>query len=357
MVVISVVASTGMTVRAQGWAADVSAGRLVYDPSAAQTGTNNVQGTLRFNTRRETWIYGTAALPAGGQGTLWAAAGLGGRLRLPASRTGLATIGADVGAHGFSFRDQLAAASGTGGTIEAMPFARIAVGRGFVEGRGAWRGHTMSFAGIREQRDVFETGARGGYGTTVSVEGEARWVHASEGTYPFVGGTLAYHASRVDAWGQLGRWMATDLGQNAWAVGSAVTLGVRTSVWGSVRQEAPDPLYWNAARRTWSVGLTQRLGRVPAPLAAVSSAAAGAIVRLPLRDAPDGPVMVAGDFNNWQAVPMQREGAEWVLRLPLAPGVYHYTFKSAKGEWFVPPSTAGRRDDGMGGYLAVLVVG
>src|SRR5687768_12981949 len=63
MVVISVIASAATTARAQGWAADVSAGRLVYDPSAAQAGTNNVQGTLRFNTRRETWIYGTAALP------------------------------------------------------------------------------------------------------------------------------------------------------------------------------------------------------------------------------------------------------------------------------------------------------
>jgi len=38
------------------------------------------------------------------------------------------------------------------------------------------------------------------------------------------------------------------------------------------------------------------------------------------------------------------------------PGVYHYTFRSATGEWFVPVSTAGRRDDGMGGFVAVLVV-
>ena len=47
---------------------------------------------------------------------------------------------------------------------------------------------------------------------------------------------------------------------------------------------------------------------------------------------------------------MQREGGEWVVRLPLSPGVYHYAFRAANGEWFVPPSTPGRRDDGMGGY-------
>jgi hypothetical protein len=45
-----------------------------------------------------------------------------------------------------------------------------------------------------------------------------------------------------------------------------------------------------------------------------------------------------------------------VVRLSLAPGVYHYAFRSAKGDWFVPVSTAGRRGDGMGGYQAVLVV-
>ena len=53
---------------------------------------------------------------------------------------------------------------------------------------------------------------------------------------------------------------------------------------------------------------------------------------------------------------MQREGREWLLRLPLAPGVYHYAFRSDRGQWFVPPSVPNRRDDGMGGYVAVMVV-
>ena len=67
-------------------------------------------------------------------------------------------------------------------------------------------------------------------------------------------------------------------------------------------------------------------------------------------------VLIAGDFNNWQATPMQREGDNWVLRLPIGPGVYHYAFRSATGTWFVPSSTPGRRDDGMGGHVAVLMV-
>jgi hypothetical protein len=36
--------------------------------------------------------------------------------------------------------------------------------------------------------------------------------------------------------------------------------------------------------------------------------------------------------------------------------VYQYAFRSTSGEWFVPASIAGRRDDGMGGHEAVLVV-
>ena len=73
-------------------------------------------------------------------------------------------------------------------------------------------------------------------------------------------------------------------------------------------------------------------------------------------DAPAGDVSIAGDFNGWQPAPMQREGGEWVIRLPLAPGVYHYAFRSSTGAWFVPSSSPGRRDDGMGGHVAVMVV-
>jgi len=267
------------------------------------------------------------------------------------------SVGADVGAHGYSFRDRVVAQVGTGGTLEAIPFVRVSEGAGFIEGRAGWRGHTLSFAGVRENRGVFETGARGGYGTTLSVEGDARWVHAREGTYPFVGATVAYDVSPVQLWGHAGKWMAIDLDERVWGLGSGVSLGARTTVWASVRQDAPDPLYWNSTRRSWSVGLTQRLGRVPAPLVPVASSPAGAVaIRLSATDAPSGTVSIAGDFNNWQPAPMQREGGEWIVRLPLTPGVYHYTFRSATGEWFVPPSAAGRRDDGLGGYVAVLVV-
>jgi hypothetical protein len=357
LVVIVVALSRADAACAQGWSADVSAGRVVYDPVSANVGTNNVVGSLRYDAQRNIWVYGAGAVPTGHDGTFWIAAGTGGRLMFPAQDLRGPSFGADVAAHAFSFRDRLVDLTGSGGELEAMPFARLAYGAGFIEGRGGWRGHTLSFAGTREHRRVFETGARGGYGTMVRVEGDARWVHASEGTYPFLGATITYVGSRVDVWGQTGKWLADDLRDREWAVGSGVALGVRTSVWGSVRQEAPDPLYWNSTRRSWSVGVTQRLGRLPAPLAPVSRSQTGTVaVRLPAADASAGAVSIAGDFNSWQPTPMQREGDEWVVLLTLAPGVYHYAFRSATGEWFVPSSASGRRDDGMGGYVAVLVV-
>jgi len=323
----------------------------------ANVGASNLMGSLRYDTRRETWVYGAAAVPASDGGNLWGAGGAGGRFTPRALQTGGASIGADLGAHAFSFRDQLVDLTGSGFTLEAMPFARLTSGAAFVEARGGWRGNTLSFAGLRDSRGVFETGARGGYGSVVRLEGDAHWVHASEGTYPFVGATVAYDASPVTVWGQLGKWFAADLDDRVWALGTGVSIGARTTVWGNVRQEAPDPLYWNPSRRTWSVGLTQRLGRLPALAVPVSASPAGTvIVRLPVGDAPAGAVSIAGDFNNWQPAPMQREGSTWIIRLPLMPGVYHYTFRSATGEWFVPVSTAGRRDDGMGGFVAVLVV-
>jgi hypothetical protein len=357
LVVILAAMNQASAAYGQGWSADISAGRLVYDPVSANVETKNVIGGLRYDTRRDTWVYGAGAVPAGGESTFWIAGGTGGRLTLAAAPAIRATFGADVGAHGFSFHDRVVDDDGAGGTLEAIPFAHLSLGGGFVEGRGGWRGQTLSFAGVRENRRVFETGARGGYGRTLRVEGDARWVHAIEGTYPFVGATVVYAGSRVDVWGQTGKWLATDLSESVWALGSGVSLGVRTSVWGSVRQEAPDPLYWNSTRRTWSIGLTQRLGRIAAPLVPVPRSQAGVvIVRLSAADAPAGVVSIAGDFNNWQPAPMQREGEEWIVRLPLAAGIYNYAFRSANGDWFVPSSTPGRRDDGMGGFVAVLVV-
>ena len=65
---------------------------------------------------------------------------------------------------------------------------------------------------------------------------------------------------------------------------------------------------------------------------------------------------VGGDFNQWKPAPMRREGKYWSYTVAASPGVYNYAFVTADGDWFVPEDVPGRRDDGMGGKVAVLVV-
>jgi hypothetical protein len=103
--------------------------------------------------------------------------------------------------------------------------------------------------------------------------------------------------------------------------------------------------------------VTTRFGRPAAAATPLVSTPAGrVVVRLPRAEAPGSDVWIAGSFNRWQPVRMQREGSDWVFRASLPAGIYRYAFRSADGSWFVPASTAGRRDDGMGGHIAVLVV-
>ena len=183
MFLAALVIAAPAAIYAQGLSVDVSAGRLVYDPLVANIGTNNLMGSLRYDTAREAWIYGAAAVPLTDGATFWGGAGAGGRF---ASRAGSrASLGAEVAGHGYSFRDAFVDQIGSGGLAEIIPFVRLSAGLGYVEGRGGWRGHTLTLSGLNERRGVFETGARAGYGALVRVEGDARWVHATEGVFPF----------------------------------------------------------------------------------------------------------------------------------------------------------------------------
>lgn len=344
--------------RGQTWSVDLSAGRTVYEPIALSAGTNNLVGSVRYDPRRDAWVYVNAALPLGDAAPFWDGGGAGGRFFLPDSGLRRLTLGSDVGAHAFMFRDATAEQMGKGGILEAIPFVSIPTGAARIELRGGWRGQSLAFGGTTQHRGVFETGIRGVYDAVVNLQGDVRWVRAAEGVFPFLGASIAYSGSSpVTVWGRTGKWVGNTLTNVSWGVGASVAMGSRSTVWISAQQEAPDPLYWNAERRSWAVGVTRQLTRQAAPIVPTSSAEPGGVlIRLSAADAPAGGISIAGSFNNWQPQPMQREGGEWIIRLPLAPGVYQYAFRSASGEWFVPASTPGRRDDGFGGQQAVLVV-
>jgi hypothetical protein len=334
----------------------VSAGRIGYDPITTGDATRNVIGTVRFDAVSGGWVYAAAAMPLSDRDPVWGGGGGGGRVITPRGGFHRISGGADLAGEGFTVRDRVGGWTGNGGTFDAIPFVRLTEGATSIEGRAGWRGYALSQAGVQTRRSTWETGARVSYSTRLLTQADVRWVHASEGTFPFVGASMAYVGSRAQVWGHAGRWFRGITDNVTWSVGGGVPLG-RSTIWAAVRQDATDPLFWNARRRAWSVGLTQRFGNVPSGLQPVTRTSSGeTLIRLRQADAPAGAISIAGDFTNWQPRPMQREGAEWVLRLPLAPGVYNYAFRTASGEWFVPASTPGRRDDGFGGHVAVLVV-
>jgi hypothetical protein len=348
------IAGVPSSTEAQRLSVDVSAGRLVYDQAAANVTSNNLLGTLRYD-RDDAWLFGSIAAPLGGADTTWGAGGAGGRLRLPGRSAARVSYGADLDAHAFVFHDQLVDQSGSGGTLEALPFMRLTLGTGFLEGHAGWRGHTIGQAGTRTNRDVVEGGVRAGAGGPIRFEAESRWVSAPEGVFPFVGGSVSVNRRSLLLWAHAGRWLDDALDDPVWGGGVEIRLTSRTNLWTSLRQEAPDPLYWNSARRTWSIGATQRLGKAPSTLPLRSLPAGVVALRIPVQES-ESELFVGGDFNNWELMPMRREGKEWVATLQLSPGTYHYAFRNARGEWFVPTSMPGRRDDGMGGYVAVLMV-
>jgi AMP-activated protein kinase-like protein len=78
--------------------------------------------------------------------------------------------------------------------------------------------------------------------------------------------------------------------------------------------------------------------------------------RLALSAPHAGRVDVAGDWNAWRPVPLQRSAnGVWYLDLAIAPGVYRYGFRVDGKTWEVPKEAAAV-NDGFGGKSAWLSV-
>jgi hypothetical protein len=340
----------------QAWSVDLSAGRIDYTAVAADLGTAHLTSTVRYEPAPSTWLSGGGALPLSATDPLWTTAGGGRRWWAPgwSARTAL---GLDVTADTFLFRDRLVSRSGAGAGVELLPFVRLPAGEGHLDLRAGWRGHVLSHSGTSERRGVFDTGARFSYGGPWQLVADTKVVYADGTAYPFVGGGVVYapRSQPVHLRVHAGRWVSGALSDVAWDAKLALPLGQQT-FWAGVRQDGSDPLYWNAPRRTWSAGVTRRLGRPRVPAVPASVPAGTATIRISARDAPGARLSIAGDINGWQPVAMRREGDGWVVQLSLPAGVYHYAFRAGAGEWFVPASATGRRPDGFGGHVAVLVV-
>lgn len=102
----------------------------------------------------------------------------------------------------------------------------------------------------------------------------------------------------------------------------------------------------------WCYG--QRIGGVQKP-----EAPATRKVTFVLRQHPEAKaVAVAGTFNSWnpQSTPLIKKGADWFVRLNLAPGIYQYKFVVDGQRWTVDPENSRNADDGGGNINSVIVI-
>lgn len=342
---------------AQVWVVDASAGGAEHEPVAAEIDTRSAM--LGVSYEGAPWLYLAAGTPLDSDGLPWAAAGVGARLE--ARRFGV-ELGADLGAHAFGYRDPVLDATGSGATLEALPFVALARGAARLELSSGMQHYRSGFAGdsmlqqtVHRSAALLSLDAAPG----VRVFGEARLARAEEGDFPFAGVGAEVAIARGALRAAAGRWMDDAMTTPVWSVGGSAWVTDRIRVRASLEQESENPLYWNLPRRSWSVGVSHAVGRVralPVPLPVSAPVEDGRVtLRLPLEEAQEAPA-VGGDFNDWEPVPMTRDGDAWILSLPLTPGVYRYAFRRADGSWFVPESNPTRVDDGFGGHSAVLVV-
>ncbi len=354
---------------AQEWRLAGQVGRVSY-PGAPGGGsaTSAVLGLSR--TRPRDWVGFSAGLPVDG-GPYWGS--VAGWRRLQAR--GPVGFLLDLSAHGFAQGDPQESAdrppllplqpvgsttrvvAGYGAGAEAMAGGFASSRRLGVEVRAGAAGQASEVAGVGSDRLLPAGGLQLAAALApFTVRAETRGWLDGDTSHAVARGSVEWGRGPLRISGSVGRWLAGGVDETEWAIGASAALGGRVELIAGARGHTFDPLYLTTTDRSAWGGISVRLGRAAvAPPAPARYEDGRATIRLPAGEAR-GPVSLAGDFNGWVPAPMRREGGEWVLDVPLAPGVYHYAFVGPDGTWFVPESVRGRRPDGMGGWVAVLVV-
>ncbi len=347
-------ASAG-SVAGQRWSGEIAAGSTTHEalPGAPEA----LGATLGLRRSGPRWLYLSGGLPFDHAGVPWIAGGLGARWLVPASAA--LRVGADAAAQPYAFQDRSVGGGGHGATLEALPLVSITSRSARVELRSGIMHHAGSYLDSTSARTVHHSDVRA-FATVggLALAAEGRGVRAPEAFYPFLGGAVEAPLGDGSVWGSAGRWFGASLDDTEWGVGGRMPAGRLGEIHASFRREAEDPFLSSGPRTVWAVGLRRTLG---AALAALPSRPAPVIrgtrveFRLPVSDAVEPP-SIGGDFTGWEAVPMRRQGSDWVVLLTVGPGVHRYAFRTAGGEWFVPRGVPGRVDDGFGGHAATLVV-
>lgn len=361
------------------WRADLQAGRIrsTLDPSAH--GTESVVAGLGYEDLTTAFRISTG-IPTRPEAPYWGAFGASRRL---AFRVRGFIAGVDVAGNGFYFQDRTGRASPGGGLLgplpdpavdrsghalagQVLPLLGFETGQVQIQGRAGVSYYTVTSGEQRGERtvklgDIQIVLQPSPTFALVPVVRAFQAENEETATFAGLSGVVAH--GRASFWGNAGQWLGgADTAwsaQTAWGAGGSFRLTDRVTANASARGDGFDPLYLRPPQTSWSAGLSFHFGGRPngraAPVPAVYERGL-ATIRLPASQA-SAPPSVAGDFNGWTPARMQRAGEFWSYTVAVAPGAYNYSFVSADGEWFVPKDVPGRKDDGMGGYVAVLVVG
>lgn len=332
----------------------LGAGRSGYE--ALQTFSTSMVAALSFAPDGSGWTSISVGIPLSAtEEPAWLAGALE---RTPALDFGAVTVGLDLAAEAYGYRDPLSGATGFGGTVAALPAVRLGgpvLGVRVRSGVRATGARSLAYA---ESRTVHQTDLKlEGRVRGMGLAGvDARWVRSPEGATPFLGGYAALRHARGELRAEAGQWLGEEVTGTSWSLQGVMGLTDATTLTAGAARQATDPLYLYEARTSWSVGLSVALGRASRIRGVVPVVPPGGRVRIALPAAGvTGPLHVAGEFSRWEPLPMERVGDEWVLELSLDTGSYRYAVRDGTGRWFVPDA-AYSREDGMGGEVAILIV-
>ncbi len=376
MLVMPVMLVAGWSTAHAQWAVELQGGRLQGAPGTEPAANGAFSVLLRHDHRLGGMRLG-GGLPVESNEPYWGSAAAWHRL---ARSAGSLSAGVDLVAHGALLRGrdggfrrvpgfplgrpQVEAvppttASTLGGQV--MPLAAFEHGVWRVQARAgvahvAMRQGEIAVDRTVPQADLQVTRFLGDKFALSPMVRRYREPDRAWTDYAGVTGVVALPALTLAA--TVGHWMGRGAVEMPWALSATLWPQGRVHLAASTRRDSYDPLTRQADLTSWNLGVGMKLGRLPrkaiAPIATVDGEGQ-AVIRLPLRAGGDGP-RIAGDFTNWTPVPMSRRDDAWVYSSSLPAGVYQYAFVAADGTWFVPPSTPGRREDGMGGHVAVLIV-
>ncbi len=152
-------------------------------------------------------------------------------------------------------------------------------------------------------------------------------------------------------------WDTPDGEELVLIAGVRVRTGGRSTILASGGRYGPDPLLDSPAAGGLGGGVNLELARF-GPVPDLSWEVRGDGERtLVLAVKAEGArsVECVGEFTDWQAVPMLRDGDVWRVTLPIKPGTHHFGFL-VDGAWYVPPDAPGLTEDEWGEVQATIFV-